>query len=491
MRFMKLPPKLTIEYIRTAPENKHFDCKSASIRVADLAQHISAFANAEGGTIVLGVSDRTRLIEGINAVGEEKLNDFINAPKDFCRPMPQHEITFLEVVNEFGKADRLLLLHIEASVDRVIFTERDQAWVRFGDKSKEMRGENLRNLEYLKGTRHYEDELNYDITIDDLDANLVNEYKKRIGAENLSTETVLRARGFMRRHQGQSYLTNAAVLLFAENIQQFYPNSRVRFVRYDGTFAQVGTRINILKDYSIEMPLLKILTKAKEFISAQLREFTTLNTLSGTFQIVPEYPEFAWLEGIVNAVTHREYALNGAYIKVSMYDDRLEIESPGRLPSIVTVENIRETRFSRNPRISRVLTEFGWVRELNEGVKRIYSDMKDFFLEAPVFTEQEQGVRLILKNNIVVRQLRQKDRMSDKLTPDKWDSFDNLERQILILLINRGPMKRIELEKETGKSTNTIVRRLKHLTEEGVMEVIGNPKDPTRLYKIIIPNDSK
>ena len=67
--------------------------------------------------------------------------------------------------------------------------------------------------------------------------------------------------------------------------------------------------------------------------------------------------------------------MTGSYIKVSMFDDRLEILSPGKLPSIVTIDNIRDTRFSRNPRIARVLTEFGWVRELNEGVKRIYEDM--------------------------------------------------------------------------------------------------------------------
>ncbi len=83
----------------------------------------------------------------------------------------------------------------------------------------------------------------------------------------------------------------------------------------------------------------------------------------------------------MNAVTHREYGMTGSYIKVSMFDDRLEILSPGKLPSIVTIDNIRDTRFSRNPRIARVLTEFGWVRELNEGVKRIYEDMEDFFLK--------------------------------------------------------------------------------------------------------------
>ena len=89
------------------------------------------------------------------------------------------------------------------------------------------------------------------------------------------------------------------------------------------------------------------------------------------FKTVPEYPEFAWFEGLVNAVTHRDYSFRGDYIRVSMFDDRLEIVSPGALPNIVTLDNMRTTRYSRNPRIARTLVEFGWVRELNEGVKRI------------------------------------------------------------------------------------------------------------------------
>lgn len=119
---------------------------------------------------------------------------------------------------------------------------------------------------------------------------------------------------------------------------QFYPNCRVRFVRYDGTFAGVGSNINIIRDESFDLPLLKIIDSAKAFVATQLREFTLLDQETGRFKVVPEYPEFAWQEGIVNAVTHREYAFSGNYIRISMYDDRLEIESPGKLPNIVTVK---------------------------------------------------------------------------------------------------------------------------------------------------------
>ena len=301
----------------------------------------------------------------------------------------------------------------------------------------------------------------------------------------------MKARGFVKQQNGIKRFTNAAVLLFARNIGQFYPNCRIRFVRYEGTDAKTGTNINITRDKSIELPLLRIIEQAKEFIGSQLREFTALDKKAGIFQIVPEYPEFAWLEGIVNAVTHREYAMSGRYILVSMYDDRLEIESPGRLPTIVTVENIKETRYSRNPRISRVLTEFGWVRELNEGVKRIYAYMEKFFLGDPVYSEPEQSVKLTLKNNIVMRNLRQTSRTIEYVGEKKWAVLDEIDHQILVYMSNKAIVSSSELEDYTKRSNRTVTTRLNKMINMGVIKVNGNSHDPKRSYSIVFKTNSK
>ena len=477
-------PILTLDYILQEAENKYFDRKSAKIRPSDLAEHISGFANAEGGTLVIGITDKTRILEGINGLGADKINELVSAPKLCCRPMPSYDVEFLDITNDLGRADRLLLLHIHPAVDRVICTTSDSTFLRIADKTRELKGADLRNLEYSKSTRHYEDELNYDAQISDLDSELVGEYKKRIGAENLSTEQVLRARGFLKEKNGKQYLTNAAVLLFAENTNQFYPNCRIRFTRYSGNRAQVGTKINIEKDINIEYPILKILSKAKEFIGSQLREFTALDLSTGRFQIVPEYPEFAWLEGIVNAVTHREYGMTGSYISVQMYDDHLEIISPGKLPNLVTVNNIRETRYSRNPRIARVLTDFGWVRELNEGVKRIYSDMKEFFLDEPVYSEPEQSVKLVLKNNIIMRSVRMENSAKRNIGIEIWSRLDTVERKILAYMTSRSNITRASLAEFIGKSAATVTNRLNHLIELGIVVRIGNKNDPTQTYQV-------
>ena len=478
-------PFLTVDYIVKEDENKLFDRKSSKVKPTDIAPIISAFANAEGGTVVIGVAEKTREIEGIDGIGNDSINDLIAAPKDVCIPMPHYKEEFLDVINKQGKADRLLLLHIEPSPEQVVRTINNSTYLRVGDRTKELKGEDLRNLEYSKSVRHYEDECHPDASIEDLDKELLSIYREKLHAEDLSYEELLKARGFLKQQKGNNKLTNAAVLLFAKNIVQFYPNCRIRFVRYDGTKARTGVDINIIRDQSIELPVLRIIQAAKTFIGSQLREFTALDTVTGKFQTVPEYPEFAWLEGVVNAVTHREYAMSGRYILVSMYDDRLEIESPGKLPSVVTVDNIKETRYSRNPRIARLLTEFGWVRELNEGVMRIYSDMEKFFLDDPIYSEPEQSVRLVLKNNIVMRNLRRKDRTAEFVGEDIWSALDENDRHILVYMSEKREVTRLALQTHLKRSNGYITRRLARLIDIGIVRANGNTHDPKRTYSII------
>ena len=160
---------LTLDYLISEPENKYFDCKSAKVRPVDIA-------------------------------------DLISAPNDFCRPMPQYKEEFLHIINEHGQNDRLLLLHISASVDQVIRTKNDSTFLRIGDRVKELKGEDLRNLEYSKSTRHFEDECNMDAGIEDLDKELIDSYKKKIGAETIGTMQMLRARGFVKNLMGQNTL---------------------------------------------------------------------------------------------------------------------------------------------------------------------------------------------------------------------------------------------------------------------------------------------
>jgi len=175
----KINPILTVDYMTTEDENQYFDRKSSRIKPSQLDEPITAFANAQGGSIVIGIDDKSLKIEGINSAGKDRINEWINAPVSCCRPSPQFQYEFVDVINAAGEKDRLLLLHIQPSVDRVIRTANDKTFLRIGDKSREIRGDGLLQLEYSKGTRHYEDEFSLRANIDDLDKDLLKEYRKR------------------------------------------------------------------------------------------------------------------------------------------------------------------------------------------------------------------------------------------------------------------------------------------------------------------------
>jgi len=112
------------------------------------------------------------------------------------------------------------------------------------------------------------------------------------------------------------------------------------------------------------------------------------------FEEVPEYPEFAWQEALVNATAHRDYEVTGRQTEVWYYDDRVEISNPGNLIAPVTLERLREggpVHGTRNPMLVRVLADIGAMRDEGEGIARIFDEMADRRLPGPEF-ECEGGV---------------------------------------------------------------------------------------------------
>ena len=220
-------------------------------------------------------------------------------------------------------------------------------------------------------------------------------------------------------------------------------------------------------------------------ISEQLREFQYLGD-DGRFKIIPEYPEFAWFEGLVNAVTHRNYAHGGDHIRVMMYDDRMEIISPGKLPNVVTLDNMRYTRWSRNPIIARTLVEFGWVRELNEGVQRIYDEMADFFLNEPTFEEpNDASVQLTLENSITSRVLRRQDSLVSSIGNDVYDGLSEYELAAVQYVYAKGRVSVRELARHLERSDKVSRATLKRLAEIGILEWHGsNRNDPSQYYDL-------
>lgn len=469
----KIYPALTLEVMVSRKEGQYYDVKSAQKKPSELSDIVSAYANAEGGTVVIGISDKTRRVEGVNAQGEEKINNFLNLPKDCCIPMPEYRHEFVDIPNDAGKPDRLILLHIKPSIDKVITTTKDEVYLRIGDKTRKLTVEEIRQLEYEKGVAHYEEEVCPFATMEDLDPELLDAYREKIGAVHQTNEQVLRARQFIVKRHDEDALTNAAVLLFGKNVRGFFPHCRIRYIKVDGTSMRTGADFNVVKDRNFDLPLLKLIPEAKRFISDQLEERTTLES-DGRFHTYPEYPEFAWVESITNAVCHRQWGLRGDYILVAKYDDRLEIKSPGRLPNIVTVDNIFTTRFARNPLISRVLTEMELVRELNEGIPRVFKEMKEAGLPEPKIVETAANVTVVLYNG---KTANSSDKPSDNHLPENLSvNLSVTQHKILRMIAEKQYINATYAAEILQISRNSVNAAISVLKEKGLIVRIGGDK---------------
>ncbi len=375
----------------------------------------------------------------------------------------------------------MLALEVGASHDKVIQSFDHEVYLRQADESPKLNYEQRTQLLYDKGQRCFEDEVVDRSSLDDVDEEIINLYREHMNLSNRSVREILDARGMLVG----SKLTVAGVLLFGKNPTKYLPQARLRFIRYDGMFAETGRRLNIIKEQTFDGAIPRIIMEARNFVNTQMREFQYLND-DGVFERMPEYPEFAWFEGLVNALTHRNYSMNGEHIKCIMFDDRIEIYSPGLLPNIVTIENIRYTRYSRNPKIARVLSEFGWVKEMNEGVKRIYTEMQSLFLKDPVYSEPGHQVLLRLENNILNRQVRITDSLKRKLTPEIFSQLNNDERVIMKFLLMNGSVTSKQATVITGRSMITARKALRKLEDKSLIMWHGNNMhDPTQYYSLV------
>lgn len=170
---------MIVQEITTRKEDQTFDCKSIQIDPKALAVPIVAFANADGGVIAIGVSDKTRKIEGVDQ-HTEKLNELLRVPFDFCNPSVPVTCSCLPCTDKDGNENRILLMEIPAS-SNLHTNQADEAFMRVGDKSRKLTFDERVQLMYDKGERYYEDTAVYGATIDDIDMDAVADYAKLVG----------------------------------------------------------------------------------------------------------------------------------------------------------------------------------------------------------------------------------------------------------------------------------------------------------------------
>ena len=233
-----------LSYYCFEKENQFFDRKSSRIKPLDIIKHLVAFANAEGGQLVIGIED-DGTITGFNYKGAHEIDEFRNIFLTELRETPINpKFDVLDVKNNKNKDDKILIISVEVSPDRVIKSYDGKVFLRQNDKSKELNFEQTLQLQYDRGQRYFEDEIVQLSSLDDLDNDLISDYKDIMDISELSSEEILKARNLLI----DGKLTNAGILLFGKIPSKFLPQARLRVIKYNGMHQMVGTEINIIKE---------------------------------------------------------------------------------------------------------------------------------------------------------------------------------------------------------------------------------------------------
>ena len=466
--------KLTLEQICTMTESPLFDRKSARIDAKTLAIHLIAFANADGGVIAVGVED-DGTITGIDGY-QEHINELLRVPFDYCKPSVQIETELLACTNRDGEPDYILLIEVLQS-NELHANQADDVFFRVGDKSKKLNFDERLQLMYAKGTRYFEDTPVPDAAMEDIDLDFVREYTQKLGYRKSPEEYLRENKEFISTKGGKEEVSTAAMLLFGKNPKHYFPRARIRFVRYEGTEAKVGAEMNVIKDVVFEGRVLQVIEKALEFVRSQIKERTYLGA-DTRFVTEPESPEFAWKELIVNAVAHRDYSIKGTDIQIKMFDDRLTVESPGTLPGIVRLNNMRHVHFSRNPKIAQFLHEYEYVQEFGEGVDRLYEVMETAGLPQPEYRVEAFMLYATIRNTKTDANLGD----TPQVTP-----------QVKIIAFCSEPRSKAEIANHCGFKDikHFTARYLKPLLESGQLRMTAPDKPNSSKQKYITVQPSQ
>ena len=397
-----------------------------------IAETLVAFANSEGGTILLGIDETGR--PGDILVDEDASNALQHA-ETLCHPPIQADWQ-----QEETSEGVVVILRVERS-ERLHTLDDGRVVVRSGKQNRTLAGNEIHALSATKVTGDFETEIVPGADRDDLDDEVIDYYleqrQARSPADIAPKEKLLRQIGAL---SPDGTPTISGLLLFGKDPQSFLPHSRCVFVNFKRESGK-GQGVSYGRREEIGGPLAQIIERTYDIIRQEMDKSATVRGLKRDDQ--QEYPATVVREALVNAVCHRDYKQKGRSVEVFMYDDRLEISSPGGLPAYITLENIVDEHYSRNPRIVNGLFQWQYIEELGLGVDHMFDEMARNGLPQPVFDASPHRVKVILRNK------RDPMKMAAYARDDEDDHGLN-ERQI----------KALHYVQEEGSITNGQFREL-------------------------------
>ena len=436
------------------PEGKTLEFKRDLSSPNPFLRSVVAFSNTSGGTILIGVEDRTRNVRGVAdpMALEERVANLI---ADSISPQVLPDIEILRY------SDRhVLAVRVYPSSSRPHYLGADPetgVYVRIGSTNR------IADEQLVEEMRRYANRETFDERpMPELDSEAID---FRAASESFAefrrlTQRDLDLLRLCATHQGRRVPTVGGVLLFGRDRLAHFPDAWIQAGRFAGV-----DKTHILDRAELSMPLADAIPAAVAFIERHMASGVEI----GPVRRSPHWtlPPIAVREALVNAVVHTDYSQRGAPIHLAIFDDRLEIENPGLLPFGITLDELpRGVSKLRNRVIGRVFHEIGLAEQWGSGVQRMIAACRDAGLAPPVWEEIGTRLRVTIST----------ERVGETIA-------DSIDQAIIEMLDARAGLSTSEIAETIGRSTRATRSRLAKLVERGLAVEIGRgPRDPKRKY---------
>ena len=422
-----------------------------------IADVVASFANADGGLLLVGVdNDGTPTGHGYS---EHDVAAFFQVPRRRLNPATDCRTASLGL-----DGHAILAFQVPIAPEAVMIGGNGFPY-RSGTRIVREPQEVINERKQTYRRVGYEQRFCPDATVDHLDLDLAESFLRETPVGGRPVLDSLQYYGLVESDGRDWRVTNAGLLLFARRpALRWHPRAGLRVFRVAGTRVEYGRRRNVKQVGRADPPLARAIVEVRESAQSQVRVSERLRGLF--FEDIPEYPEFAWQEALVNAVAHRDYEVTGRETEVWFFEDRLEVSSPGELLLPVTVEALRDGRHAhvtRNPMLVRVLADAEIMRDEGEGVARVFREMAASLLREPEIESSGGLFRMTLFNGPV----------SGAMRPGWSHLLGTLpisDGQRRMLLTRSTGFTARDYQKVNGTGEDEAVRRLRDLCEKGIAE---------------------
>ncbi|MCK5882324.1 MAG: putative DNA binding domain-containing protein [Bacteriovoracaceae bacterium] len=437
-------------------ESKILEFKEDLPQKKQLIKTCVAFANDAGGEIIIGIADQTREIVGVSEKNRDKIfEETINSIYDSVSPILIPEI-FEKNLN--GKVVVVIKVYPGNKPPYFVKNEGSKkgVYLRAGASTRRATDEYIEELYRQQRKTSLDEELtNY--KLEDLDPTLL----QQIYGKQYSTNTLLADKVISRNPINSKELlaTKGGALFFSDTPDELIPEAIIICSQFKGRSGR-----SIIRTTKLRGAIPTVASTSLELIKSWIEKDLSVKH-SGRLEGEILIPEVALREGIINALVHRKYFIPGA-IKIALYDDHLDVFSPGGFPGLVSLSNLGDgTTFLRNPIIAKLARRSKLIEKLGSGIRLIFDSCKNEKLKTPVFDESGDFVKLTF--------FFEKE-LDENLSEDE---------KIIQLAANYKELKIKDLVDTLGISRNTATRRLNGLIDQGIFKRIG--KGPSTYFKLV------